>query len=357
MPANMIRMRMRHHASLARHTGIQPPRAAAKLRFHLQKFIRQHVVILARVAQHRYTARMIQDRSHIHTELHNPRSAKLDILPITDAVKLMHEEDQRAVAAVGKAQAAIAQAVAYVAAAFLTGGRLIYFGAGTSGRLGVLDAAECPPTFCSDPAMVVGVIAGGDAALKRSIENVEDDREAGAAAVRDLNMQPNDVAFGIAAGGTTPFVHGALTEAKSRGAKTVFLICTDPQHVTIQPDLFIALDTGPEVVRGSTRLKAGTATKLVLNTVTTLAMVQIGKTYGNLMVDVDATKNAKLVDRGARIISTICKVQRDEALTLLNNANGNVKRAIVMKLRSVSADHADQLIAAANGHLRKIVEP
>jgi len=298
---------------------------------------------------------MVPDRAHIQTEQVNFASAKLDAMGIAEAVTLMNREDERAVRAVGAQGAAIAAAVGMVAEAFKAGGRLVYFGAGTSGRLGVLDASECPPTFCSDPAMVVGVIAGGDAALKRSIEGVEDDREAGAREVRELGMGPKDVAFGIAAGGTTPFVHGALEEARGRGAKTVFLICTRPEDVSIRPDLFIALDIGPEVLTGSTRLKAGTATKLVLNTVTTLAMVQIGKSYGNLMVDIDALKNAKLIDRGARIISRITGAERQAAMELLRAAGGKVKRAIVMQMKGVDAAGADGMLAAAGGKLREVL--
>ena len=300
---------------------------------------------------------MVPDRSHILTEQQNAASAQLDVLGIEEAVALMNAEDAKAVAAVGEQKAAIARAVALVAEAFAAGGRLVYFGAGTSGRLGVLDASECPPTFCSDPAMVVGVIAGGDAALKKSIENVEDDIEAGARAVRELGMGPKDVAFGIAAGGTTKFVHGALIEAKGRGSKTVFLICTEPGHVamTPPPDLFIAVKTGPEVLTGSTRLKAGTATKLVLNMVTTLAMVHIGKTYGNLMVDIDAMKNAKLVDRALRIIGQVTGADRIAAGELLTRAGGSVKRAIVMHAAKCTPAEADAKLAAAGGRLRGAV--
>ena len=300
---------------------------------------------------------MVPDRSHILTEQRNPASMMLDTMAIQDAVAVMQAEDARAVAAVAEQRPAIARAVEMVANAFKAGGRLVYFGAGTSGRLGVLDASECPPTFCSEPGMVVGVIAGGDGALKRSIENVEDDREAGAKAVRDLGLSEKDVAFGIAAGGTTPFVHGALAEAKSRGAATVFLICTDPEHVKmdVPPDLFIAVRTGPEVLTGSTRMKAGTATKLVLNTVTTLAMVQIGKTYGNLMVDIDAMKNAKLVDRALRIIGLVTGADRVLSADLLTRAGGKVKRAIVMHRWKCTIEEADARLTTVGGRLRAAI--
>ena len=300
---------------------------------------------------------MIPDRAHIQTEQQNPATARLDALSIEDAVALINSEDARLVAAVGAQRAAIAQAVRMVAEAFGTGGRLIYVGAGTSGRLGVLDAAECPPTFCSEPEMVVGIIAGGDQALRRSIENVEDDLMAGTHLMREMGVGKNDVVFGIAAGGTTPFVHGALNEAKTLGARTIFLICTDPSHVKmdLSPDLFIAVQTGAEVLTGSTRMKAGTATKLVLNTVTTLAMVQIGKTYGNLMVDVDANKNAKLIDRGGRIIATLTGLPRNKSLELLQDAGGKVKRALVMHHKACDVFTADKLLADAGGKLRNVI--
>lgn len=304
---------------------------------------------------------MVPDRSHIQTERRNPASETLDRMSILEAVELMNREDAAVVEAVGRVKEEIATAVAWVAESFHSGGRLAYFGAGTSGRLGVLDASECPPTFCSDPSMVVGIIAGGDAALRKSIENVEDDPEAGAQHVRELAMGPKDVAFGIAAGGTTPFVYGALAEARRRGAKTVFLICTDPAHVRRPegeswPDLFIAVRTGAEILTGSTRLKAGTATKMVLNMVTTLAMVQIGKTLGNLMIDVDSLKNRKLVDRGIRMIGQVTGLERGAALRLLDAAGGKVKRAIVMQQRGCGREEADRLLAAAGGKVRSVLE-
>jgi N-acetylmuramic acid 6-phosphate etherase len=305
-----------------------------------------------------YTTPMITDRSHIHTEQPNPASARLDALPTADAVALMQREDERMVAAVAARQAEITRAVEMVAEAFAKGGRLLYVGAGTSGRLGVLDAAECPPTFCSDPAMVVGIIAGGEPALRHSIEHVEDDPVAGQNAMRELRVTSRDVVLGIAAGGTTPFVHGALLEAHQRDARTIFLICTDPSHVHLPPgvpDLFLALDTGPEVLTGSTRLKAGSATKLVLNRITTLAMVRIGKTYGNLMVDIDATKNSKLVDRAARIIARLTGLERDAALALLETSGGKVKRAIVMHHKKCDLFTADRLLHEAAGQLRAVI--
>jgi N-acetylmuramic acid 6-phosphate etherase len=305
-----------------------------------------------------HTTGMIPDRSHIHTEQPNAASNRLDAMSVEDAVALMSEEDSRVVQAVAAQKDAVAQAVRLVAAAFQKGGRLVYVGAGTSGRLGVLDASECPPTFCSDPDMVIGLIAGGDAALRKSIENVEDDRVAGETAMQDLAIGEKDVVMGIAAGGTTPYVHGALIEAHDRLAKTIFLICTDPSHVKLPagvPDLFIPIATGPEILTGSTRLKAGTATKLVLNTITTLAMVQIGKTYGNLMVDIDALKNAKLIDRAGRIIARVTGLEREEALALLERAGGKVKHAIVMQKKGCSLFEAEALLQQHAGKLRPII--
>ncbi len=301
---------------------------------------------------------MIPDRSHIRTEQPNAASAALDTLSIPDAVALMNAEDTRMVAAVAAQRDAVARAVEWVAAAFRKNGRLIYIGAGTSGRLGVLDASECPPTFCSDPAMVVGIIAGGDHALRHSIENVEDDRALGERAIEDLEVTENDIVLGIAAGGTTPYVHAALEEAHDRNAKTIFLLCTDPAHVELPegvPDLFIAVDTGPEILTGSTRLKAGSATKLILNTITTLAMVQIGKTYGNLMIDIDATKNAKLLDRAVRIVASLTDLDREVALTLLEQSAGRVKHAVVMHHKRCDVFTADNLLKAADGKLRAVI--
>ena len=298
---------------------------------------------------------MIPDRGHIETEQSNPNSEHLDAMPVLDAVRLMNQEDQKAVAAVGQQAEAIARAVELVADAFRNGGRLIYVGAGTSGRLGVLDAAECPPTFSSDPGMVVGIIAGGAAAILRSIENVEDDSQAGAQALRDLYICRQDVVMGIAAGGTTPFVHGAIAEARKCAAGTIFLTCTRREHVTADADIFICIETGPEILTGSTRLKAGTATKLVLNTISTLAMTRIGKVYGNTMVDVDCLKNSKLIDRAVRIIMRITGINRSDATELLQQARGNLKRAVVMRMRHCDAATADQLLTASGGQLRHVI--
>ena len=231
----------------------------------------------------------------------------------------------------------------------------MYFGAGTSGRLGVLDASECPPTFRTDPDMVQGIIAGGMEAMFKAKEGAEDSADGGAATVDDKNVGPTDVVIGIAAGGTTPYVHGALRRAAERGAKTIFLSCVQPVPNEPKVDVAIRPLTGPEVVTGSTRLKAGTATKLVLNMITTLSMVQLNKVYENLMVDLRAT-NAKLWDRGARIVSTITSLPREQAMELLKKADGHVKVAIVMHKRGVGADDARALLERHEGKLREAIE-
>jgi N-acetylmuramic acid 6-phosphate etherase len=241
--------------------------------------------------------------------------------------------------------------------AFRSGGRLIYAGAGTSGRLGVLDAAECPPTFGSDPAMVIGVVAGGAEALVRSKEGAEDRADEGEAAMTGLNVGPGDVVVGIAAGSTTPYAIGALREARRRGARTVLLACVPRQDIEIagEVDLVIAPLTGPEVIAGSTRMKAGTATKLVLNMLTTTAMVRIGKTYGNRMVDLQIGSE-KLADRGRRIVRELLGVPGGEAERLLEAAGGSVKTALVMGRRKVDRAEAERLLDAAGGFLRRAWE-
>src|SRR3954464_5570901 len=264
------------------------------------------------------------DRSHLLTELRLPESMNLDAMSVEDAIAVMNEQDARAVAAVKAEAANVAAAVKIVSAGLKAGGRLIYFGAGTSGRLGVLDASECPPTFRTDPEQVQGVIAGGPDAMFRAKEGAEDSPEGGAQAVDEKQVGSNDVVMGIAAGGTTPFVHGALRRASQLGAKTIFLSCV--QAVPNEPRVDVVLRplVGPGVLTGSTRLKAGTATKLVLNTITTVAMVQLGKVYENLMVDLRAT-NAKLRDRGARIVATLTGLPHATSAQLLDRAEGHVK--------------------------------
>ncbi|MEA2711397.1 MAG: N-acetylmuramic acid 6-phosphate etherase [Phycisphaerales bacterium] len=296
----------------------------------------------------------MHDRSQLLTELRLPESMNLDAMTVEEAVAMMNAQDLRAVQAVEAVKNDVAAAVRIVVAQLKKGGRLMYFGAGTSGRLGVLDASECPPTFRTDPDMVQGIIAGGMEAMFRAKEGAEDSAEGGAATVDEKNVGANDVVMGIAAGGTTPYVHGALRRAAERGARTIFLSCVQPVPNEPKVDVVIRPLTGPEVVTGSTRLKAGTATKLVLNMITTLSMVQLNKVYENLMVDLRAT-NTKLWDRGARIIATLTSLPKAESMELLKKADGHVKVAIVMHRRNVGADDARTLLDRHEGKLREAI--
>jgi N-acetylmuramic acid 6-phosphate etherase len=289
------------------------------------------------------------------TEQRNPRSSRIDVLTPRDIVDLINSEDRTVADAVGKERDAIARAVELVVEAFGQKGRLIYIGAGTSGRLGVLDASEMPPTFGTDPELVQGVIAGGYDALVRAQEGAEDSPEGGAEALEALGVGARDFVLGIATSGTTPFVHGGLTRARERGAKTGLLVCTRPsEEMRGTRDVVIAPLVGPEVITGSTRMKAGTATKMVLNTITTAAMVLTGKVYGNLMVDLQVTC-AKLQDRGERILMETLGLDRPEAASLLGTAGGSVKRAIVMGKNGVGAEEADRLLGEAGGLVSRIV--
>jgi len=298
----------------------------------------------------------MQDRGHLMTELRNPRSMHIDRVSIAEAFDIMHAEDATITDAVAAVKNDVCAAVELVVSAFRSGGRLIYVGAGTSGRLGVLDASECPPTFLSDPSMVQGVIAGGWGALRRAVEGAEDHPEDGAALMDEMKIDPNDVVMGISTGGTTPYVHGAIERAKERGAKTIFFGCVTEDHVADEADVSIRVLVGPEVVTGSTRMKAGTATKLVLNTITTIAMVRIGKVYQNLMVDVDTSKNRKLVERGTRMIQAVTGLDRPAAADLLERSGGHVKTALVMHCRGVDRAAAEKLISEHDGHVARIIE-
>src|SRR5207249_16396 len=264
------------------------------------------------------------------TEHRNPRTERIDVASPLEIVDLINGEDATVAAAVHREREAVARAIELTVAAFQGGGRLVYVGAGTSGRLGVLDATECPPTFGSPPEMVVGVIAGGLPALVRSVEGAEDDANAAKDAMDSLHVGSDDVVVGIAASGTTPFVQAALTRAQSRGARTALVSCSEPpRELTETCDVCITVLVGPEIVTGSTRMKAGTATKLVLNTLTTGAMIRLGKIYGNLMVDLRAW-NDKLVDRSQRIVMETTGLPREAARAVLEGADGSVKTAIVM---------------------------
>jgi N-acetylmuramic acid 6-phosphate etherase len=289
------------------------------------------------------------------TERRNPRTANIDSASALEIVDLIGAEDAGVPAAVAEAREDIARAMELIEVAFRAGGRLIYVGAGTSGRLGVLDAAECPPTFGTPPGLVRGVIAGGYQALLEAVEGAEDDPGQGSGQMDVLEVAQRDIVVGIAASGTTPFVRGALARAQALGARTVFLTCSDPpEDLKSRCDVTIFLRTGPEVITGSTRMKAGTATKLALNTLTTGAMIRLGKTYGNLMVDLKAT-NKKLIDRGERIVMEVARVDRGTARKALVDASGKVRTAIVMAAKSCSLKEADALLAQHDNHLRPII--
>ncbi len=295
------------------------------------------------------------DRSHLLTERRLEESANLDRLPVAEALAIFNEQDAIAVRAVASQQEQIARAIEIVSAALGAGGRLIYVGAGTSGRLGVLDAAECPPTFGTDSSLVQGIIAGGAGAVFKSVEGAEDRAEDGAAAMDEAEVGKLDVVMGIAAGGTTPFVRGGLERAREVGAKTIFLCCVGQTPGEPAVDVVIRPLTGAEILTGSTRLKAGTATKLVLNRITTLAMVRLGKVYENLMVDLRAT-NAKLRDRALRIVMMVTGRPREEAQELLRLADGEVKTAIVMARRKVCPDEAREILENVQGALRRAIK-
>lgn len=294
---------------------------------------------------------MLDDRL---TEQRNPLSAGVDRLSSLEIVGVINDEDARVAEAVRAEANAIAQAVDLALAAFRAGGRLIYVGAGTSGRLGVLDAAEMPPTYGTDPTMVQGVIAGGYDALVRSREGAEDHVEDGAAAMEERRVGAHDFVIGIATSGTTPYVHGALARARELGARTGFLLCTPPARVLLDlHDVVIAPLTGPEVITGSTRMKAGTATKMVLNTITTGAMVRFGKVDGNLMVDLQVTCQ-KLQDRGERILMTTLGLERERARELLGAAGGHVKTALVMERMGLDRTGAQAALKRVRGVIRAL---
>jgi N-acetylmuramic acid 6-phosphate etherase len=292
---------------------------------------------------------------HRLTEQRNPLSRRIDLLSALEITDLINSEDRKVAPAVAEEREAIARAMELAVAAFRGGGRLIYVGAGTSGRLGVLDASEMPPTFGTDPEMVRGIIAGGYSALVRAQEGAEDVPEDGSAAMEELGVGPADFVLGIATSGSTPFVHGALGRARELGARTCLLLCTHPTaELRNTHDVVIAPLVGPEIITGSTRMKAGTATKLVLNTITTGAMVLLGKVYGNLMVDLKVTAQ-KLQDRGERILMETLNVDRNQAHELLKGADGHVKTAIVMGRLGVGRDEAQHRLAEEEGMVARVV--
>jgi N-acetylmuramic acid 6-phosphate etherase len=288
------------------------------------------------------------------TEQRNPRTERIDVASSLEIVDLLNAEDAGVAAAVRGERERIARAIDFIVDAIRGGGRVIYVGAGTSGRLGVLDAAECPPTFGVPPTLVTGVIAGGYGALVKSAEGAEDDGNAGGAAMDTAGVTKSDVVVGIAASGTTPYVRVALSRAQTIGARTVLVTFGAPPKVLTETcDVVIHPVVGPEALTGSTRLKAGTATKLVLNTLSTGAMIRLGKVYGNMMVDL-MDLSSKLHDRGERIVMECCGVSREEARAAIDKAEGSVKLAIVMARRGVSAAEARKLLEKAGGFVRPV---
>jgi N-acetylmuramic acid 6-phosphate etherase len=285
------------------------------------------------------------------TEQVNPASQDLDQLSPLAFVDLVNAEDQQTLAAIAGAREALAEAITRTAAALRQGGRLFYVGAGTSGRLGVLDAAECPPTFCTPPELVQGIIAGGAGALVRSSEGLEDIEEDGAAVIHEHHLNQHDVVVGITAGGTTPYVHGALKAAQQRGATAIFIACVPQEQVPTHYDVDIRIVVGPEILAGSTRLKAGTATKMALNILSTGVMVQLGKVYGNRMVDVSVT-NTKLRDRAVRILRDLTGLERDAAAALLKRSGQRVKLALLIHWSGLDVAEAGQCLQTHDGHLR-----
>lgn len=302
------------------------------------------------------------DRGHVRTEHRNERTLNLHQLSVAQCVETMQREDRAVADAVEAARPALVRFIEAVEPGFLRGGRLVYVGAGTSGRLGVLDASEIPPTFQAPPDRVIGVIAGGDAALRKSSEGMEDDPRGADAALAALNLTRDDAVLGIAAGGTTPYVLGALEYAKQGGDEasklgepiTALLTCS-AMSAPAAVDHLIVIESGPEVLTGSTRLKAGTATKLTLNTISTTLMIRSGRVYENLMVDLRAT-NDKLRDRAARIIMTLTPLDRTAALALLAAAGGAVKTAIVMHRCAVDRAPAEQRLAECGGRLDRVLD-
>lgn len=301
---------------------------------------------------------LFREIAALPTEQNNPVSARIDVASVQEILSIMNDEDAKIPAAVREELPAIEQAVDLIVAAFRSGGRLIYVGAGTSGRLGILDASECPPTFGTPPEMVQGIIAGGREAVFRSQEGAEDRPEDGASDLAALHVTSTDVVCGLAASGRTPYVVGALREAHNRGAATI-LVTTNTraqlQQLDIPADIYICPQVGPEVITGSTRLKSGTAQKLVLNMLTTASMIRLGKTYGNVMIDLQMTNN-KLRERARRVVMEITGVSYDVATSTLETAGGHVKTALLMLLGGMSQETAREHLQSAEGFVRKALE-
>lgn len=293
--------------------------------------------------------------NQLTTEKRNPNTMHLDQMSVGQVLEMMNKEDQQVPEAIAEALGQIEAAVETIIQSLKAGGRLIYFGAGTSGRLGVLDAAECVPTFGVSPDLVVGLIAGGDKAMVEAVEGAEDSLTLAEEDFKKLNLNANDTVVGIAASGRTPYVIGGLQYAQSIGAKTVSIACNQQAKISRFAQIPIEVDCGPEVLTGSTRLKAGTAQKLILNMLSTVSMIGIGKVYQNLMVDVQAT-NEKLEERSKRIIMAATECSYEEAASYFEAANHKVKVAIVMILTNLDATEASQKINAANGFVNQVLQ-
>lgn len=301
---------------------------------------------------------LFKELAKIRTETINPESTLIDTLSTVDMLELINSQDALVPLAVKQEIPQIAQAVEIVYNAFKNGGRLFYFGAGTSGRLGIVDASECPPTYGSDPEMVQGIIAGGKEAVFRSQEGAEDKPESGADLVVANNISPIDVVCGIAASGRTPFVIGALEKACEFGAKTILISTVDKKFIIekkVKADIIISPNVGAEVITGSTRMKSGTAQKLVLNMISTAAMIKLGKTYGNIMVDLQPT-NKKLVERSKKTLMMVTGVDYDEAEQKLIEADWHVKTAIVMILANTDSENAKKILEITDGKVRAAIE-
>lgn len=296
------------------------------------------------------------DLTKLSTEARNPDSMNLDVMSPLEIVTLMNHEDARAVASVTEVLPQVATAIEWATEALRSGGRIVYMGAGTSGRLGVLDAVECPPTFGVSPDMVVGLIAGGEGAFIKAVEGAEDSVQLGEDDLRGIHVSERDVVIGLAASGRTPYVIGGLTYARNLGCKTVAIACNRGSQVGQTAELAIEPVPGPEVLTGSTRLKAGTVQKLILNMISTGSMVQVGKVYQNLMVDVQQT-NEKLVTRAQNIVMAATECTRDEAIAALERAEGHVKTAVVMIMAGLDAAGAVQALEATSGHAREAIGP
>jgi len=301
---------------------------------------------------------LFQEISGLATEQINELSSNIDMMSTHDIITLINNEDSKVAYSIKKEISYIVQAVDALTECFKMGGRLFYIGAGTSGRLGIVDASECPPTFGTHPSMVQGIIAGGNEAMFSAQEGAEDSFENGAEIIREYGISAKDCVCGIAASGRTPFVRGALKEAKFIGAYTILITTNDREQLVswnIEVDTIIAPHVGPEVIAGSTRMKSGTAQKMILNMLTTAAMIRLGKSYGNIMVDLQLT-NAKLHERAKKIIMEIAKLNYEEASELLKTSGGHVKTAIIMSLTDIPFEKAKQLLEKADGYIKKALQ-